>query len=280
MRKILSKIPFNYKTVTVTQSRIDKGLLAIPVSLVDYFPKHKTKIYVASVITNDTQQKSFTPYTSSSRECRIGGMKGFYEKFQIKDGDEIVIQILDENKYRILPEKQFERLVEKVEDELDNSKTESEASVTLNKISRIAASDFRETVLSEYYRLSTKAIEKRGYGNIRPVRVKESTPAPIRKLLTELYHGKCQMSGFGFLMKNGNPYFEIHHIKPNIGCHFKNLLVVSPNVHTQFTYATVEEFFDKEGWLRRVRFNGEQFRVQHVIDQVPGKFMKEVHFEL
>jgi len=43
MKTIESKLPFNYKTIRVTQSRINKGLLAIPVSLIDYFPKRKNR---------------------------------------------------------------------------------------------------------------------------------------------------------------------------------------------------------------------------------------------
>jgi hypothetical protein len=101
MKTIESKIPFNYKTIKTTQSRIDKGLLAVPVSLIDHFPKNKTKIYVTFGPSLKVIPKNFTPYTSSSRECRIGGMRKFYEDFQIKNGDELVIQILDEKKYRI-----------------------------------------------------------------------------------------------------------------------------------------------------------------------------------
>lgn len=113
MEKIKSKIPYNYKTIRITQSRLNKGLLAVPVSLIDYFPKQKGKIYVTTGINDRINAKIFTPYTSSSRECRIGGMRDFYEKFNLKDGDEIVVQILDTNKYRILTEKQFEDIVKK-----------------------------------------------------------------------------------------------------------------------------------------------------------------------
>jgi hypothetical protein len=80
---IESKLPFDYKTIRVTQSRINKGLLAVPVSLIDYFPKRKNRIYVAFGKDKKAVLKKFTPYTSSSRECRIGGMKSFYEKFDI-----------------------------------------------------------------------------------------------------------------------------------------------------------------------------------------------------
>jgi len=277
MKIIESKIPFNYKTIRVTQSRIDKGLLAIPVSLVDFFPKSKTKVYIAFGESLKVIQKNFTPYTSSSRECRIGGLRTFYENFKIKDGDELVIQVLDDKKYRILTDKKFEISVNKNEKDLDQSKDEKEADSKLKKISKVTNANFRETILSEYFRLSRKELGKRKYNKLRVEKKKEGVPPSIRQILTEIYNGKCQITQFSFLMTNGRPYFEIHHIIPHLGNHLKNLLVVCPNIHAQFTYAKVKEFFDQEGWLRKVKFNNEAYIVTHIIDQIPTKFEKEIH---
>jgi hypothetical protein len=278
MEIIESKIPFNYKTIKTTKSRIDKGLLAIPVSLIDYFPKNRTKVYIAFGPSMKESPKTFTPYTSSSRECRIGGMRKFYEDFQIKDGDELVIQILDEKKYRIFTERQFEESVKTMEEALDKSKDENEAGYKIKKISEVTNSDFQETVLGEYFRLSKNAFEKRKYFKPSIGMRKEGIPATIRKILIEIYGGKCQITQFGFLMRNGKPYFEIHHIKPELGNHLKNLLVVCPNIHALFTYAHIEQHFDEEGWLRRVRFNNEEYNVIHIIDKIPKQFEKEIHF--
>jgi hypothetical protein len=278
MKIIKSKIPFNYKTIKTTQSRIDKGLLAIPVSLLDYFPTNKTNIHIAFGPSLKVSQKNFTPYTSSSRECRIGGMRKFYEDFHIKDGDELVIQILDDKKYRILTETQFEESVKRMEEELDESKDEKEAGYKLKKLSEVTNSDFRETVLNEYFRLSKSEFEKRKYSKPSMGMKKEGVPATIRKILTEIYNGKCQITQFGFFTKNGKPYFEIHHIKSYLGDHLKNLLVVCPNIHALFTYAYVELYFDEEEWLRRVKFNNEEYNVIHIIDKIPNKFEKEIHF--
>jgi len=278
MKTIESNIPFNYKTIKVTQSRIDKGLLAIPVSLIDYFPKQKTKVFVAFDKSLKVSSKNFTPYTSSSRECRIGGLRSFYENLQIKDGDELVVQILDEKKYRIFGEKQFENFVKRNEKELDESKDETEVSLKLKQISKFTNSNFRETVLSEYFRLSKNKIQKRKYKSVRVGEIKESVPPSIRKILSEIYNGKCQITNFGFLMKSRKPYFEIHHIRPDLGNHLKNLLVVCPNIHAQFTYAKVEEYFDEEEWLRRVKLNDNEYIVNHIIDNIPKKFEKEIHY--
>lgn len=280
MKIITSKIPFNYKTIKVTQSRLNKGLLAIPVSLIDYFPKQKSKIYVVAGVSDRISAKTFTPYTSSSRECRIGGLRDFYKEFRINDGDEIVVQILDNNKYRILPEKQFENTIQRLENEFDKSQNEDEAGLKLQEVSKITGSVLKETAFNEYHRLSTAQIEKRKFEKEKLIRRKENVPVAIKKLLTEIYEGKCQITDFTFIMQNGKPYFEIHHINPELGNHIKNLIVVSPNIHAQFTYAFAEEFFDQEGWLRRVKFNRKEFFVKHIIDKMPKKFEKEVHLDL
>lgn len=278
MKIIESRIPFNYKAIRITQSRLAKGLLAVPVSLIDFFPKNKTKVYVAFGESLQLNPKNFTPYESSSRECRIGGMRDFYEKFQIKDGDDIVIQILDDKKYRILPEENFENLVNIAEKDLDKSKDENEASLNLRKISEITNINARGTIFSEYFRLSRMKMEKRKHKKLIVRDAKEGVPPLIRKILTEIYGGKCQLTGFCFMMKNGKPYFEMHHIKTELGNHLKNLLVVCSNIHAQFTYANVEEYFDEDAWLRKVKFNNEEYVVNHIIDKIPKKFEKEIHY--
>jgi len=279
MKTLQSNIPFSYRTIKVTQSRIDKGLLAIPVSLIDALPNLKTKVYVVTAVGEKPAPKNFTPYSSSSRECRIGGMRDFYDKFRIKEGDEIVVQVLDEETLRIIPEKHFEDMIRRLEDGLDSSRDEDEADSKLQEVSGLTGSDLKEVVLNEYFRLSTAQVNERKQGVERASTRKETIPAGIKRLLTKIYEGKCQLTGFTFVMKNGNRYFEVHHIRPDIGNHVKNLLVVSPNVHAQFTYATVKESFDREGWLRHVEFNEEDFVVHHIIDSVPTKFEKEIHFE-
>ena len=278
MKTIESIIPFSYKTIKITQSRINKGLLAIPVSLIDYFPKQKTKVYVAFDKSLKVSPKNFTPYTSSSRECRIGGLRSFYENFQVKDGDELVVQILDEKKYRLFGEKQFENFIKRNEKGFDKSKDEKEAILKLKQISKVTNSTFQETILSEYFRLSKNKFEKRKSKNIKAGKIKKGVPPSIRKILSEIYNGKCQFTKFGFLMQNKKPYFEIHHVRPNLGNHLKNLLVVCPNIHAQFTYAKVKEYFDKEKWLRRVKLNDNEYVINHVIDNIPKKYEKEIHY--
>jgi len=277
MKKIKSQIPFDYITIKITKSRIDKGLLAIPVSLVDLFPKSATKIFLINEKGNG-ETKSFTPYNSSSRECRIGGLKEFYTINKIKDGDELVIQLLDDDKFKIIPEKIFEKQVLDLETKIEKSNNEKETDKFLNKLSQITNKSSIEVLKSEFVRLSNEKISVRKSKEVPKSKINENVPSSIKKILLGLYDGKCQVSGFTFLMRNGNPYFEIHHIEPTIGNYFKNLLVVSSNVHSQFTYANLEQGFDKEGWLRNVKFNTQSYKVFQIIDTLPKIFEKEIHF--
>lgn len=277
MKKLEANIPFDYITVKTTKSRIDKGLLAIPVSLVDLFPKNVTKIFLLNEMGKE-EAKSFTPYNSSSRECRIGGLKEFYTKNKIKDGDELVIQLLDNDKFNIIPENIFERQISDLELKIDKSTNENEVEKHIRRLSKIANKTSDDIIKSEFVRLAKQEIITRKTKIITQIKIKENIPASLRKILLELYRGKCQVSSFTFLMKNGKPYFEIHHIDPFKGNHFKNLLVVSPNVHEQFTHAKLEQFFDKENWLRKVKFNEETHPVFQIIDKLPKNFEKEIHY--
>jgi len=273
-----SQLGYNYKTIKVTQSRINKGLLAIPVSLIDYFPKKKGNVYVSFNNSNKLVCKTFTPYKSSSRECRIGGLREFFEDNFVKDDDELVIQILDVNKFRILTESKFEKIIKKIEREFDNTGKEVVLNNKLKYLTEITNTDLDEVIKCEFFRISNSEVHKRKYKMKNVTKSKEAVSPAIKKILTKVYEGKCQLTGFTFLMKNGQPFFEIHHIDPFAGNHVKNLLVVSPNIHAQFTFAILEQQFDKNGWLRKVWFNADEYVVNQFIDKIPGKFKKEIHY--
>ena len=277
MKKEYSKIPFDYITIKTTKSRIEKGLLAVPVSLIDLFPKTLKNIYLINE-KGEEEIKTFTPYNSSSRECRIGGLKDFYQKNRINDGDELVIQLLDDGKYKLISEKVFKKQVLNFEKMFETSDNETEAERQIEIISRITNSSKEYVLRSEFVWLANKEILERKTKKIQQVKSREKVPISLRIILLNLYHGKCQISGFTFIMKNGKPYFEIHHIDPLKGNHLKNLLVVSPNVHAQFTFANSEHHFDDEGWLRKVKFNEDTFSVFQINDNLPKFFEKEVHY--
>lgn len=277
MKKLQSEIPVRYITLKLTRSRIEKGLLAIPVSLLDYFPKSGKQIFVMNE-KNKPEAKTFTPYTSSSRECRIGGMRDFFTKYNLKDGDEVVIQKIDERLYRIIPETLFKDVIRNHLENFRKGKHENELKYHLDKAAEWAHITAKELMINQFVFLSRMEIPDRNYKPTGMGARRESVPLALREILGALYEGKCQVTGFTFLTKNGKPYFEIHHIIPEKGNHVKNLLVVSPNTHAQFTYAHLKQIFDKDGWLRKVQFNEEKFDVFQIIDKLDQNIEKEIHF--
>jgi hypothetical protein len=277
MNKVKTDLPLNYITIKTTKSRIEKGLLAIPVSLIDLFPKKGNKIFVVDEFGN-IESRTFTPYKSSSRECRIGGMRSFYERYYIQDNDELIVQLLDVDKFRIIPEKVFKTILTKELSIFENAINELETDESLFHISEISNLPENEILKNEYIHLSRRKIECRKYIEKSNQYVRESVPYSIRKILLELYSGRCQVTNFTFFTKNNKPYFEIHHIDRDKGNHPKNLLVVSPNTHAQFTHCNLEMVFDRQSWLRKVKFNNSIFDVFQIIDSLPTEFEKEVHF--
>jgi len=174
----------------------------------------------------------------------------------VKDGDEIVLLEHGDGRYELVPERIFQREIARLESDFDAAPGESDATAALAGLERVTRATPREVVACEYTRLAAREIVKRrvvarGYAQSR-----ESIPARLRVLLAGLHEGRCQVSGFSFLKTNGEPYFEVHHIDPLLGNHVKNVLVVSPNVHAQFTFAAVDQTFDEAGWLPQVKFNG------------------------
>ena len=276
MKKTTAKIPFNYVTIKTTKSRINKGLLAVPVSLLHLFPKKGNEVYF--VDENDLDHKnSFTPYRSSSRECRIGGMGDFYERYNIQSGDELVIQVLGDNRYKILPEKLFEHKITEFEVKIDKASNDRESEIAITEFAKFVNKKPDDLLKNEFIRLANQKSIKRKVRVRNNVKIRESVPPSLRNILLSIYNGCCQVSGFTFLMRTDKPYFEIHHIRPLQGNHIKNLLVVSPNVHAQFTYAKHQHFFDTQGWLRKVKFNNEIHQVFQIIDKLPSVYIKEVH---
>jgi len=49
-----------------------------------------------------------------------------------------------------------------------------------------------------------------------------------------------------------------------------------------FTHANCAEYFDNDGWIRKVKFNGEEFNVyqfyQSIDNFIDKYFVKDVHF--
>jgi len=263
-----SKINYSYATIKITQSRLDKGLISIPISLAEWFPPHNTNIKIYLDDSSNLQIKNYSSYSSSTHECRIGGMAEWYKKNKIKSGDEIVIQIIDRDQliYRIISEKIFIQKTKDIQNNFDNAENEDEASEKIIILSKWTESDNKIVILNEFNRLiNTISINERRYVKKHTMKAKEVAPYNLKVLLGEIYKGHCQVCDFWFLKKDLKPYFEIHHIKPIEGNNPKNLILVCANCHRQFEYADVSHEFDYDNWLIRVTFNKKILSINQIM---------------
>jgi len=274
-----SEINYSYITIKATQSRIDKGLIAIPVSLLKWFPDRGDSIHIYLDDSLILQTKKYSPYNSTARECRIYGMKEWFQKNKVENGDEIVIQIIDKDKfvYRLINEANFIIKTQQIQNKFDNSTDEQEALQNLIEISNWTKATEEIVKLREFHRLIKETnIEKRKRIIRRELPAKDSAPPNVKILLGKIYAGHCQVCDFWFLKKDKNPYFETHHIDPENANHVQNLLVVCGNCHNQFHYADVKQEF-REGWISRVFFNDRVFEVDQIIfKQKFEEAMKEI----
>jgi hypothetical protein len=262
-----SQINYSYATIRLTQSRIDKGLIAIPTALAGWFPNHNADIQVYLNDSSTSQSKRYSSYSGSTKECRIGGVRQWLEENHLKSGDEIVVQLTDKQNltYRLIPERDFVGTTQRLQTGLDNSPDESQASEELARLSEWTNVEKSNVALNEFRRLmaSSPSGERQRTAR-RSSRARESTPPSLRTLLGQLYQGHCQVCDFWFLKRNKDPYFEIHHLDPTGGHHPKKLVVVCGNCHNQFEHAEVAPEFNHEQWLIGVSFN----RVPHQVNQI------------
>lgn len=263
-----SKLNYDYQTIKITQSRIQKGLLAIPKAFSPFLPDSNRNI---KVFLDDEKKyviKTFSSAFSSTNENRIGGLKNWFEKNDIKVGDEILLQLVDPKQlvYRLTTEKRFIEKTHRLQNLFDNSIEDDIAESNINQLSNWLVIDKKEVFEREFLRLTNlKQKIKRRRRKLNTTLVKETAPANIRLIYEVVYNGLCQVCSFTFLKKNNRPYYEIHHLNPSYGHHPKNLVLVCANCHRQFEYANVETQFNDDGWLYEVKFNDVQFHINQAI---------------
>lgn len=278
--RIDSGIFYNYSTIRITQSRIDKGLFAIPRSLADWFPTFNTTIKVFLGYSHRPETKNYTAYESSSHESRIGGLREWFRSNNIKGGDEVVIQLIDQENhiYRLISEHNFLIKTQELQKDFDSSGSEAEASEKVQSLAEWTNSHKEVVSMSEYCRLvETAPVQERGFVE-RTMRDRGAIASSLRVLLRGIYDGHCQLCNFTFLKKDGAPYFETHHINPSIGDYPKNIVVVCANCHRQFEYSNVRQEFTNDGWLRRVFFNDKEYSINQIVFSIGFKrYIREVH---
>ena len=279
--RLQSDVTYNYVTITITQSRIDKGLLAIPVGLAESFPKENKDIEVYLSDSAMPQQKRYSSYNSTTHECRIGGLKEWFVQNNIERGQEVVVQFLDKQhfSYRLIPEKEFVLTTKHLQKDFDSAGSEIEAFSKVKTLSKWTLSDESEVVINEYQRLAINSLPgDRRYVKKSSSRSRENLPANLRILLSKIYQGHCQICDFWFLRRDNQPYFEVHHLNPQMGHHPKNILIVCGNCHNQFEYTNVHNEFDNEHWLVQVFFNEKKYLVKQILLSLKkGGFTKEIY---
>lgn len=266
--QLKSKVNYSYATVKMTQSRIDKGLIAIPKSLAKWFPDNNTTIQIYLDDSPVLHDKNYSSYSSSTHECRIGGLAEWFEENKLKNGDEIVVQLIDKENfiYRLIPEHNFISKTQELQRSFDKSDSEVNALDKITNLAKWTDLDEKMVVINEYYRLiNSLPFEKRRYIKKYSNRARERVPYNLKVLLGDIYQGHCQVCDFWFLKKDNTAYYEIHHISPLFGNHPKNLILVCPNCHSQFEYADVHHQFNNEDWLISVTFNKDTYSINQII---------------
>ncbi len=253
-------------TIRASASRLEKGLLAIPQRFKDWFPREKGQIQVVFDDEEKVKALTFHPYDPVVKENRIFGLPHWFSERGVREGDLISITVEDQGRrlYRIVLDRYVrEREEQKTREKLRAAATDSEAERELSALSRLTRRRPRELAQQELLRIAEQS-PRRPRPRISPGATErhEGVPSGMRVLLRELHDGKCQLCSFTFEKRNGEPYFEIHHLDPDVGHHPSNLLVVCPNCHAQFEHATIDEFKWVDNWLVGVMINGKRIAIR------------------
>ena len=252
-------------TIYVSSSRLEKGLLAVPQKLKDSFPSQVCQIQVVFDDEEKPKALTFHPYDPTVKESRIFGLGRWFSKRSVREGDLISITLEDLGRrlYRIALDRYVrERQEQKARQKLQAARTDSEAEQELSTLSRLTRRRPRELAQEELLRIAEESF-RQPRPRVFPGAAErhEGVPSRIRILLREVHEGKCQLCSFTFEKRNGQPYFEIHHLDPDVGHHPCNLLVLCPNCHAQFEHATVTDFKWAGNWLVGVMINGQRVAV-------------------
>ncbi len=258
-------------TLRASASRIDKGFLAVPQKFGDLFPGKRSQIHVVFDDEDEVADLTFQPCDPVVKENRILGLGPWFSKRDVRKGDliSVVFEGPERERYRIALDRYvLERQVGRARLELEAAQTDPEADRQLGLLSQLTRQRPRAVAKEELLRIAGQSEpQARPVALPRAAERHEVAPPAIRVLLRELHDGKCQLCSFTFEKRDGEPYFEVHHIDPEIGHHPTNLLVVCPNCHAQLEHATVTDLRRLGGWLVAVTINGKRFPVRQPLTQ-------------
>jgi hypothetical protein len=253
-------------TIRATASRLEKGLLAIPQRFREWFPPDGGQIRVVFDDEEKPKALTFHPYDPVTKENRIFGLGNWFSKRDVREGDLLSITVEDGERrlYRVALDRYVQqRQEQKARRKLESARTDSEAEQELGVLSRLTRRRPRDVAREELLRIAQSSERQARVRIIPPSGERhEGVPSGIRVLLREVHGGRCQLCAFTFEKRNGEPYFEIHHLDPKIGHHPTNLLVVCPNCHAQLEHAAVTDLTRAADWLICVTVNGKRVPVR------------------
>ncbi len=248
-------------TIRASASRLEKGLLALPQKFRDKFPSEKGQIHVVFDDEEKAKALTFHPYDPIVKESRIFGLGRWFSRRGVREGDliSITFEDVDRRVYRIALDRFVrEREEQKTRKKLHAARTDTDATQELNTLSRLTRKRRRELAEEESLRIAQESVRQPRPRIVpRAAERHEGVPPGTRVLLRELHDGRCQLCSFTFEKRNGEPYFEIHHLDPEVGHHPSNLLVVCPNCHAQLEHAIITDFKWADHWLVGLTINAK-----------------------
>ena len=186
-------------------------------------------------------------------------------KGAVRAGDTVTISVDDPKPgvYRIALDRYVRDVqIRTTQARLRQAATEAESERELTQLARLVRRRPRTVALAELGRVAGEDVRAarpkvRSSGGVR----RETVPVYLRTLLGVAHRGRCQLCGFTFAKRDGEPYFEVHHLDRDRGHHPKNLLLVCANCHVQLEEALVEDMRHRNGWLVSLRISGKRVSV-------------------
>jgi 5-methylcytosine-specific restriction endonuclease McrA len=253
-------------TLRVSASRLEKGLLAIPQRFKDLFPAERCQIKVLFDDGDKPEVVTFHPLDSKVKEARIFGLAGWFSKRNVQEGDVVSIRLEDPIKqtYRIVLNRYIRQLEEKrTRQRLRSASTDAAAREEIANLARLTNKRPRKLAAEELMRIVQASPCRPRPRVVTAASLRyEGVPSGIRALLRELHEGRCQICSFTFEKRDGNPYFEIHHLDPEVGHHPCNLLVLCSNCHAQLEHASVSSFEWTGNWVVGLTVNEKRMLVR------------------
>jgi len=199
-------------TIYATDSRISKGLLAIPRRFSSEFPTIKGKILVVFDDATRVEPKIYVPYDPKIKECRVFGLSRWFSGVdrRWRCDNNYRGRIPTKGIYRIALDRFIEqRRSAEARRQLYTANSPEIAGEQLRRLAESKREKVQEIAFQEIALIAQRPFLKRKRVMVLQRGQAEAVPPALRVLLEVIHHGKCQICDFTFKKRDGNPYFEI-----------------------------------------------------------------------